>query len=302
MTSAQIRSTVTILALYSCLLVCACSTGPLKSLREIGRLRQQLIDKYRDRNINVNLNNGRWLVITFVNSPLNKETDAARLSRAQEAATFTSTNFTGIKGIESISVGFIESEDHFFIYHYSRSLGFFVFDKNGVAVNSGDSDENPLAPVVRFSSARNETDVSITRIQLDGDINNGIALVPHFTFKGGVRDPNRSAPESVVFDFASYADRKIYPGNDQLDIWCDGVSVFSDSARLLIPDTASDGGRAQFLTAQIPVTQFVKIGMARQIKLKLGSRNFDLSPDDVEALHSISSYISLPPAGPQQQK
>ncbi len=295
MPSPQIRSAVIILALGLCLLAFACSSGSLKSLRNTARLRQQLIDKYHEQDINVSLRNSRFLFIAFVNSPLNKNDQAQRARRAQETATFTASNFPTIKEIETIGISFFEAESRFFVYHYSKNLGFFAFDRYGVAVNSGGSDEDPRKPVVRFNSARNETDVSITRLQLEGDMNHGIALVPHFTFKGNARDASRSAPDSVVFDFASYADARVFQGDAKLDIRCDEIAVFSGSARLLTPqDSASEGSTAQFLTAQIPALQFSKIGTARQVKLKLGRKDFELSPEDVKALRTMSSYISQP--------
>ena len=295
MPSPRTRSAVIIFALDLCLLASACSSGPLKSLRNTARLRQQLIDKYHEQDINVSLRNSRFLFISFINSPLNRNDRAERARRAQETAFFAASNFPTIKEIETIGVSFLEAESRFFIYRYSKNLGFFSFDRYGVAVNSGGSDDDPRKPVVRFNATRNETDVSITRLQLDGDMNHGIALVPHFTFKGNVSDANRSPPDSVVFDFASYADAKVFPGNASLNIRCDEIVVFSGSARLLTPqDSASEGSTAQFLTAQIPAAQFSKIGTARQVELKLGNKDFELSTEDVKALRAMSLYISHP--------
>jgi hypothetical protein len=289
------RIAAIILALCSCLLACACSTQTVKSLRDMARLRRQLIDKYHEQDVNVSLQNSRFLFVVFVNSPLNQRDNAERAKRAQDTATFVASNYPTINVIENISINYVESESHFFIYHYTRSLGFFVFDRKGVAVNSGGSEEDPRRPVVRFSAARNETDVSITRLQLEGDMNHGIALVPHFTFKGNLRDSNRIAPDSVVFDFASYADRKVFPADAKLDIRCDEVVVFSGSARLLSPqDSASEGSTAQFLTAQIPFAQFSKMGKARQVRLKLGIKDFDLSPEDIDSLREMSAYLPQP--------
>src|SRR3982074_1109157 len=102
MPSPQIRSSVTILALALCLLASACSSGSLKSLRNTARLRQQLIDKYHEQDINLSLRNSRFLFIAFVNSPLNNNDQAQRARRAQETATFTASNFPTIKEIETI--------------------------------------------------------------------------------------------------------------------------------------------------------------------------------------------------------
>ncbi|MDX6575102.1 MAG: hypothetical protein QOE96_1055 [Blastocatellia bacterium] len=289
MPSRLIRSAFIILML--CL--CACSTETVKSLRDLSQLRQQLIDRYHEQDISAN-QNSRFLFITFVNSPLNQKNQIDRARRAQDTATFTALNYPAIKGIESIEISFVASESRFFVYRYTRNLGSFLFDRNGVAEDSRGFKEDPRRPVLRFNSVRNETDVSITRLQLEGDTTQGIALVPHFSFKGNVNDANRSAPDSVVFDFASYAARKLFPGDASLDIRCDEIVVFSGNAHLLLPDSASQGSTAQFLTAQIPVAQFSMIGKAHQVNLKLGNKNFALSPEDIDALRALISYLSLP--------
>jgi hypothetical protein len=262
-------------------------------LRDLNRLRQQLIDRYQEQEISAN-QNSRFLLIAFVNSPLNQKNQIDRARRAQDTATFTALNYPAIKGIESIEVSFVQSDRRFFVYRYTRNLGSFLFDRNGVAEDSRGFREDPRRPVLRFNSVKNETDVSITRLQLEGDTNQGIALVPHFSFKGNVNDANRSAPDSVVFDFASYAARKLFPGDASLDIRCDEIVVFSGNAHLLLPDSANQGSTAQFLTAQIPVAQFSLIGKAHQVNLKLGNKNFALSPEDIDALRALISYLSLP--------
>src|SRR3989442_14903002 len=143
------RSAVIALALGLCLLAAACSSGSLKSLRNTARLRQQLVDKYHEQDINVSLRNSRFLFISFINSPLNRNDQAERARRAQETATFAASNFPTIKEIETIGVSFLEAESRFFIYRYSKNLGFFTFDRYGVAVNSNEHDHDPPKPPVR---------------------------------------------------------------------------------------------------------------------------------------------------------
>ena len=292
------RSTTIILVLCSFLLACSCSSGLVKSLRDTARLRQQLIDKYHEQDVNVTLQNSRFLSIVFINSPLNQKDNAERARRAQDTAAFVVANFPAINRIENIWVHFIESESHFIVYHYRRSLGFFAFDRNGVAVNSGRTREEDLrTPVVRYNAARNQTDVSITRLQLEGDMNHGIALVPHFTITGNARDTNSKlvAPDWVGFDFASYADRKVFAGNSRLEIRSDDVLAFTGDARLLAAqDSASEGSTAQFLTAQIPFQQFSKIANAQDVRIKLATKQFQLSPEDVNSLRAMRAYVPQP--------
>jgi hypothetical protein len=127
-------------------------------------------------------------------------------------------------------------------------------------------------------------------------MNHGIALVPHFTFRGSVSDPNRAAPEWVVFDFASYADSKVFPASARLDIQCDDEVAFTGDARLLSPEASgSEGSTAQFLTAQIPFAQFSKMGKAKKVTIKLGSKDFKLAPESIESLRAMSAYLPPPP-------
>ena len=284
--------------LCTLLLASACSSGLVKSLTELARLRQQLIDKYHEPDIRVNLQNSRNLTIIFVNSPLNQQAAAARAKRAQEAAKFVVSHYQAIREIGSIWVYFAAYETRLIIFHYSRSVDGFAFDNTGAETYPGPNEKvDDRTPVARFNAARNETDVSITRLQLEGDLNHGIAMVPHFTVAGNVHDSNSKLgePSLVVVDFASYADRKIFPENTKLEIRCDGVPAFSGNALLLTPqESGSEGSTAQFLEAQIPIQQFAKMGSAREVKINLGNKVFQLSPEDIKALRAMSDYAPLP--------
>src|SRR6267154_497476 len=220
------KKAVVRLALVSALITSACSNGLIKSLAGLNALRQRLIEKYHD-DVGVNLQNSRFLSIVFTNSPLNQQDSAKRAQRASETAKFVSLNYQGIKEIDQVWVYFVASETRYIVVHYSSTIDAFSFDKNGAAMTFArntevvPSAEDLRTPVARFNSSRNETDVSITRIQLDGDMNRGIALVPHFTVPGDARksDTPTPAPESVVFDFASYADKPVFSDNAKLEIY-----------------------------------------------------------------------------------
>lgn len=294
---ARLRTLLTSV-LCASLLASACSSGLIKSLGDLARLRQQLIDKYHEPEINVTLMNSRFLNIQFINSPLNQQDAAKRAQRAQETAKLAAANYPGIAQVQYIWVGFVRYETHLIIFHYTSMVVAFVFDKNGNAMdNSSSADEDVRKPVVKYSATRNETDVSITRLQLEGDLNHGIAMVPHFTVAGNVHDSNSKlgVPSQVIVDFASYADRKLFSGNAKLEIRCDGVLAFSGNALLLTPqDSGSERSTAQFLETQIPLQQFAKMGRSREVKIKLGNKAFELSPEDISALRAMSDYAPLP--------
>lgn len=294
----RVEQTLLTSVVCASLLASACSSGLIKSLGDISRLRQQLIDKYHEPDIGVNLQNSRYLSIVFINSPLNQQAQTTRAKRAQETAKFVVSHYPGIREIENIWVSFAANETRLIIFHYSRSLDAFAFDNTGAEMRMNQNERiDDRTPVAKFNAARNETDVSITRLQLEGDLNHGIAMVPHFTVTGNVHDSRSQlgAPSLVVVDFASYADRRIFPEDAKLEIQCDGAPTFSGNALLLTPrDSGSEGSPAQFLEAQIPIQQFAKMGSSHEVKIKLGSKAFALSPEDISALRAMSDYAPMP--------
>ena len=73
------------------------------------------------------------------------------------------------------------------------------------------------------------------------------------------------------------------------------ASAFSGNVLLLTPqDSGSEGSTAQFLEAQIPIQQFAKMGSAREVKINLGNKVFQLSPEDIKALRAMSDYAPRP--------
>jgi hypothetical protein len=290
------------LALVSTLLTGACSSGLVKSLAGLNALRQQLNEKYHE-DVGVNLQNSRFLSIVFTNSPLNQQDSGKRARRAQETAKFVALNYQGIKDIDRMGIFFVASETRFIVVHYTTTIGSFGFDKSGAAVayepNTGvhPNEEDPRAPVARFNSSRNETDVSVTRIQLDGDISHGIALVPYFTVSGDARQSDNpiTAPESVVLDFASYADKPVFSDDAKLEIYCDDRLGLNGMARLISGKPSDkDESAGQFLTTQISFKLFKRMGESRNVRIVLGPKRFELLPDDIRALAAMSAYVHSP--------
>ncbi|HBB93760.1 MAG TPA: hypothetical protein DC054_00055 [Blastocatellia bacterium] len=267
-------------------------------MTEAAKLRQDLMDKYQEKEVNVNLPSSVFLTISFVDSALNQEDADKRAARAQDAAKFVVKSLPSIGKIKTIWIMFVATERRWIVFHYHRSLNEYTFNNRGepIATIRMNTSDDLLSPIVRFNPTSNETDISVTRVQLEGDLNHGIALVPHFTASGNAGDPNAKvmAPAFVVFDFASYADRRIFSSDSDLEIISDGQTDFSGKAHLLSPDLARASNNAQFLTAQIPFEQFAKMGAARSLKVKLNGRQFDVSPEAIAALRRMAAY-AMPP-------
>src|SRR6266540_1519051 len=83
-------------------------------------------------------------------------------------------------------------------------------------LTAGKSDSS-IRPMAIYSPRLKETDIRITRLQLEGDLNHGLAAAPHFTVPGDASGVRRSAslPRAVSFDFASYSEKSMFPGEPQ---------------------------------------------------------------------------------------
>ena len=297
-----IRSTSAIrwLAFVFCFaaLVNGCSSHLLKSLRETAALRGQLIDEFHEQNISVMVYNTTILRVAFINSPLNNSDQTERANRAQQVAVFVRNHYRAINQIEQLWVSFVIEETRFAIFHYYKGVDSFGFNKNGDSLAFGPRDRSyvresndPRHAQVRYSRATDETDIQVTRVQLAGNLDRGLALVPHFTVRGNALAPDRkrTLPRSVGLEFASYSDRKLYGENTPLTIAGDGQTIFSGSARLL--STATDHGTTtEFLSAQISYSQFLEMTMAGQVEIKLATKTYRLSNDQLEGLRDMARY------------
>jgi len=293
---------VTNLLLGVSMLSVSCSSRVIKSLNDMARLRQQLMDKYHEKDINVSVQNSRFMLIAFINSPLNERDRAERQTRARETAEFAKSHYPAISEIQTVLIAFWRTETRYIFVHYNDNIDSFVFDKNGLEIGGDSENNDPSRPISRFSASRNETEVS-RQVQLEGDLNHGIAMVPHFTVHGNLKAASNklAPPEFVTVDFASYADKKVFPADAKLAIDADDTKIFSGRARLLSSADSGAGNDSlpQFLTAEIPFPKFLRMANARQARIRLGSRDFPLTSEALDSLNEMCGYVTLPSSAPK---
>lgn len=288
--NSQFERAAIILALFCLSLSMACS-GAIKTLSDLNAIHYHLQQKYHDE-VSVNLNNSRFLSVVFINSPLNKVAGSERLSRAQDAAVFVSRNYEGIKSVEQIWISFVATKTYFIVFHKTEGLGSFGFHKDGRRIGSGpDGEEDYRAPVVKFNEPRNESDVSITRIQLEGTPNDGVALVPHFIVSGDARVRATAVPAYVTLDFASYSSQPRFTNNPQLEIYCDDELIAKGPAQLMPADAnGTEETIAQFVTVRISFKSFLRMAAARKVRINVGSKRFEMVAGDIEALADMAAH------------
>ena len=293
-----------ITATLLCLLTASCS-NLVKSLSGLNALRQHLTQKYGDQ-VNLNLHNSRYLNVAFINSQLNHQDRAKRIERAQDAASFVARNYDDIKSIEQIWISFVATETRYLIIHYTQGIDSFGFDRDGARLNAPTvgkdqvvttdvtESSDPRAPVARYSRAANRTDISVTRIQLEGDIKRGMALVPHYTVRGDARTLGAATtpPDFVVFDFASYADKPLFKQSPPLEIYCDGRLALKSVASLVpTAESGFDETVGQFLSVQVSFQLLQRMASSRRVRIVLGQKQFELLPDDINALAGMTAYV-----------
>ena len=103
--------------LLSLLLLPAC--GKLASWNEISRLHDEIVKKFGDKEVGVNLHNSTSLSITFFNSPMNAKSPEDRARRAKQTAIFINKRYPSINQIESIWVYFVRTQTYYLVVHSS---------------------------------------------------------------------------------------------------------------------------------------------------------------------------------------
>jgi hypothetical protein len=239
-----------ILIFLSLLLLCFCGCkDTINSLGELGQLRNDLIKEFHESNITVSLNNSTNLAVTFTNSPLNAGLSYDRFRRAQETALFIKRRYAGIGRIETMLIKFMTQE--------TREIDGFVFGKNASLIGAppGDDPQNAFNDEqdvgVTYNATRNESEVRVRQIQLEGDMEKGLALSLHFKIRGDATTAGHASgiPASIVFTFSSFAPAKVFQTDPQLKLVADGAVIFSDKAHNL--NSSSEGGRREFSCAWV---------------------------------------------------
>ncbi len=280
------------------LLVCVsgCDKNVLNSFGEMAQLRDDLRKEFHEQGIGVTLQDSTNLAVTFLNSPLNAQ-PRERFKRAQETALFIKRHYAGIDRLESILVRFLKGEKRMYVIDYVGEVDSFVFGKDAVLVGASPGDNNPQGfkdvgdATVNYNPARNESEVRITRLQLEGDTDKGVMVSPRFKVRGDASTAGHTIgiPSAIIFDFASFAPEKIFKGDPVLRIVADGNTIYNDKAHNL--STTTEGGN-EFLVQAVPLDQFLKLTEAKTVVLALGNKEYLLTETQLHALRDMASYAN----------
>ena len=285
------------LVLTSSLLVCGCSAAKDlgKTLGELTTVRDELIKKFGEQDVNVHINgsrNRRSLSVVYVNSPLNQKTTGERAKRAQETAVIVRQHYPSIKNVDEIWVGFMRQTTRLVVFHYSDMIEVLGFDNEGRALSDPGYTPplDPSVPVVRYLASQNKTDIASNGIQLEGTPEKGVTVVPHFSVTGDVNKIRPTPPNEVSLDFAAFSDKPQFPNLTKIVFVVDNKVVYVTEGQFSTSKIAGDM-YSEFLYLKIPTAAFLKITSGGTVKIKLGEHEYTLTESQLLQIQRMSDYF-----------
>jgi hypothetical protein len=283
------------------LLVCVLASGCVKlakSLGEVSRLHAEIVKEFGEKEVGVNLNNDTVLTISFINSPLNDRSPEERVKRAEQTVAFVKNHYPSISKMEVIWVAFVRSKTQFVFVRTVETLDFFGFDEDGRPLRR---DEDALidqyarrtTPTARYSEALKQTDIVIEHLQLEGDANFGMSVLVHFTVPGEATESKRalSFPEFVSFDFSSFSEKSMFPGEPQIAVVADGQVVYETREQFSTSKSPDTGNFSESVSLHVPYKAFRRMVAGKKLTLLIGDRAYEFASDQLNALREMTRYV-----------
>ena len=281
--------------LVLCALATSCQTAT--SLGEIAKLRAAIVKEFIEPAVNVNLHNDRAITVTFINSRLNEKSPEERRKRAEATATFVRRQFASAGKIEEIWISFVRQKSSFIIVTQTESLDYFGFDNYGQPISFyGDNaqrlTEDSLEVTVKYLPTTDETEVLISTLQLQGNMAQGVAVIPHFTVPGDATGLKRSPqlPKTVSFDFACYSPKSLFRGDTQIKFIADQKVVLETSGEFS-STRGQDGTYSEFLLLKVSYLAFQLMTSGQTLTIVMDDQEYELSSEQLQALRKMTKYV-----------
>ena len=285
------RRTLIAVILISALLTAGC--GELvTTLSELRTVQNVLAKKFGEEvSVNVSQNQGgTMLMVWFVNSKLNDQTPDAREKRSEEAAQVVKASYSRIQHVRELWIGFLRQSSRFVVFHHTQIVAMHGFDKNAQRLPGRNEDRaqppTDIHVTPTYSESSDETDISVSGIQLEGQPGGlGVTVLPFFKLKGSVESGKKRAPKTVSLNFASYAEK---PRFEQVT----PISFITDGKEVLKTEGTFTGKDAQFCYLTIPYKAFRQIVSGKDLVIKLGDKKYSLTPSQLGAMHAMTEYVT----------
>jgi hypothetical protein len=119
--------------------LCGCDTARqiAGTLGDLQAVQKAVAAHVGTDNIRVNLNNGRYLTVGVVNTPLKTLPDAERRAKAREIAQVAYSSYSSKASLETVGVTFVVHRSYFLVFNYTDATDYFVFTPAELAEAGG---------------------------------------------------------------------------------------------------------------------------------------------------------------------
>ena len=281
------------LLIAASVLAAGCIKDAARSLGELHAVRNELRNAFGD-DVSVHLGQAginTTLTITFINSPLNERAPEERSQRAKQAAQLVIARYVRIASVTEIWVTFIRQQTRLVFFNYREGFEVYGFDNKGGGLSlpsyAGQAAPPPDSEIIAgYTASVEQTDVSpAANLQLDGEPGGyGITVLPHLKLQGDARRRRAPAPNEALFYFASYAKTPRFAPVISYEFIADGKPLVQGTA----PFTGDD---AQYCFVRVPYPMFRELIAAKSLAIKLGAREYPLTPEQLELLQKMDAYV-----------
>ena len=269
------------------------ATGCKQFAKTIGELQvfQAALTKKFGDTVYVNATGSSFevLTITFINSALNEKSPADRVKRAEETAQFVKANYRHIQSVREVWVVFLRQKSWGVVFHQNEAFEVYGFDKEANRLSlPGSYDPAPRPDpgiTAGHTGSSDETDISAGIFQLDGEPGGyGMTLQPYFRLQGDARRWKAPPPEKVFFSIASYSKKPRFREPVPFEFIADGKPLMKGTMTFT-------GNDAQFGGLSIAYPTFRKIVTGKALTIKLGAKEYPLTPEQFEILQKMDAYV-----------
>lgn len=278
--------------LLASLVTAACLKDAVRSFGELQGLHTALTKKFGDE-LSLHLGereSGGMLSIAFINSPLNESTAQARSKRAEETAQMVHAQYGHSTLVTSIYVMFLRRKTQYLVFHQTQTVAAYGFERDAQQLRPA----IPYLPgpppdrdvTAGYSATDGGTDVSAARtFQIDGEPGGyGLTVLPHFKLPGDASRIKAPPPKEVSFYVASYSRKPRFSGEVPVEFIADRTPVMQGKATFT-------GNDAQYCSIKTSYAVFRKIVAAKEASIKLGAREYPLTPEQLTTLQKMDAYV-----------
>lgn len=132
--------------------ITGCDSPVVGSFKDLFAIREKVQKITESENVAVNINNGAYLSVTVVNSPLNDKTSEERKSVSNKVARIAYNHYKNRKSLKKIYVAYSAHERKYLIVDYTYSVDWFEYSSDVFAENNNEKDDDTAGKMEKSES------------------------------------------------------------------------------------------------------------------------------------------------------